>query len=280
VHVLNNTPWVCDCEDLSYWYGTTRKITKWKIAITKRFWKRKYCKKIMAMSVAAKKSILQWIKEKELIEKIEVVHPTVPRAKFNKKKHDKIVLVYAARGFERKGGLDVLTLFKVLRKSFDIELNFIGDVPEKIKKAFSGINGINFFGIQPQEFVYKKFAESDIFLLSSRSDTFPLTLIEAMSYGLPCITTFSSHNFANNEIIDDGRTGFLIEQKEGKKPFPAWAGRINFSQFLEKTRLLIENDSLRKEMSKNAKKEVEEGKFDIRKRNTKLRRIYEECLKA
>ena len=43
--------------------------------------------------------------------------------------------------------------------------------------------------------------------------------------------------------------------------------------------ILIENKKLREKMGKNSFKLVDTGKFSIKKRNKKLRRIYDEALK-
>ncbi|MGM0582986.1 MAG: glycosyltransferase family 4 protein [Bacteroidota bacterium] len=53
--------------------------------------------------------------------------------------------------------------------------------------------------------------ECDCFVLPSRSEGFGLPYLEAMACGCPCIGT----NYgAAPEIIDDGKTGFLIDSRE------------------------------------------------------------------
>ena len=46
-----------------------------------------------------------------------------------------------------------------------------------------------------------------IFAMPSRNEGFGLVYIEAMSHGVPCI---ASTEDAAGEVIDDGRTGFLV----------------------------------------------------------------------
>jgi len=48
---------------------------------------------------------------------------------------------------------------------------------------------------------------------------------------------------------------------------------------IKKTLLVIENKRLRKKLSQNCIKIIKDGKFSIKERNKKLRRIYEEALK-
>ena len=46
----------------------------------------------------------------------------------------------------------------------------------------------------------------------------------------------------------------------------------------EKTEKLMNNKKLREKMSRNALKEIKSGRFSIKERNKKLKRIYKESL--
>lgn len=58
----------------------------------------------------------------------------------------------------------------------------------------------------------KIYAESDIFAYPSRSEGFPLGLIEAMSAGLPAVGLYECHG--TNDLIQDGVTGYLTDSSE------------------------------------------------------------------
>ena len=80
-------------------------------------------------------------------------------------------------------------------------------------------------------------ANASIFTLTSTFEGFGLVIVEAMSCGLPVI----SYNCpcGPKDIISDGTDGFLVP--------------LNDEQCLaEKINLLIENEALRKQMSKAA----------------------------
>jgi glycosyltransferase involved in cell wall biosynthesis len=50
------------------------------------------------------------------------------------------------------------------------------------------------------------------------------------------------------------------------------------NQIVEKVSLLIENSSLRREIGRNARHLVEKGEFSVKRRNEKLKRIFDEAI--
>jgi L-malate glycosyltransferase len=66
-------------------------------------------------------------------------------------------------------------------------------------------NNVRFLG--PSTRVPELLQASDIFVLPSRSEGFSNALLEAMSFGLPCVVTRVG---GNPEVVVDGETGFLI----------------------------------------------------------------------
>ena len=94
---------------------------------------------------------------------------------------------------------------------------------------------------EPTSDIIGKYLESSIYIMSSRFEGFPMVLLEAMSCGLPCVS-FDCPNGAK-DIIEDGRNGFLV-------------GYLNVEQLADNICKLIENESLRKEMSNHAREDV------------------------
>jgi len=136
----------------------------------------------------------------------------------------------------------------------------------------------------------QEFKFADIFLFPAHT-TPAMVILEAMSYELPVITTDVR---ANSELVEDGKTGFLIKKSE-KVPYyiddfvPNW-GTPEFDnairtvdlkvvqELVEKTSILIEDRELRRKMGKAGRKEVETGKFSIERRKEKLKRIFDEAI--
>ena len=84
---------------------------------------------------------------------------------------------------------------------------------------------------QDKEAVYE---EADIFVFPTfyPGECFPLVLLEAMQHRLPCVSTTEG---GISEIIDEGKTGFVVE-------------RENVDALVDKLRVLIHNPELRLKM--------------------------------
>lgn len=277
---LNKKPWVVDIEH--YWsFSASSKIaySHFGKKIIKKKLTEKWCKKILPWSYAAKESIKNALPNRDIRDKLEVVYPAVPYFDIKKKRGEKEILLFIGRYFHQKGGLISLKVIDEITKKYDrVESIFISEVPEKIRKKYTKKNKkIHFIGLIKQEKLFKEiYPYSHILVYPGFSDTFGFAMLEAMSFGLPIIT---ANGFARREIVEDGKTGFVIEHP----------GKINYykigekeekiaKEMIEKTSILIEDSALRNRMGREARKIVKEGKFSIKKRNKKLREIYEEAL--
>lgn len=109
-------------------------------------------------------------------------------------------------------GMDVLlhAVVKVHRQSSGCECYILGDGPEKPElmrlAGAMGLNGcLSFVGYQSNPYAWLKTA--DIFVSSSRWETFGIAIVEAMALGLPVIATATD---GARDIIDDGSDGLLV----------------------------------------------------------------------
>lgn len=285
---MSKKPWVVDVE--KYWnfsasyYIAHSKAGKKRI---KKMLKSSYCKKIIPWTKAAKKSIIDSLKDKKIEKKIEVIYPAIPTPKFKKKKKKNVTLLFTGRYFNSKGGLQALKVMDILTKKYkNVDAIFISSTPKKILEKYSKNKQIKFYGLMPQNKLFNIFAKSDIFIYPGFSDSFGFANLEAMSFGL---VVLGVNRFAREEIIIDGKTGFVIKippisYKRGVFPnvqdgipiIPNEEKMIDL--FVKRASLLIENKSLRERMSKAARKEIERGRFSIKKRNKKFGRLYKKIL--
>ena len=119
-------------------------------------------------------------------------------------------LFFLSNLIDSKGYLDVVDICNELyKKKIDFECNIVGDgTDNNINKL---LNKINHYKLENKvNYLGKKYGKSKLDLLSSHNiflfpskypkECFPLSILEAMAFGLVCIT---SKEGAISEIIDD-----------------------------------------------------------------------------
>ena len=300
--ILNNKPWVIEAEHAASFLGlqkerlTDKNITK-KV---EKILSRDSCKRILPMSEISKKTIEHFYDTSKFKSKIQVLYPSIaPAPKIESKRNsDRIRLSYVSNSFFDKGGKEVVEAFINLQKKYDIELLLKSDVSrghihrctfdEFVKKYKNHPNLTFDTNIYTRDKLFSEiYLKSDIFVYPTFGDMFGgFVLLEAMSAGLPCI---GPRQGAVPEVIEDMKTGLLFEPvlkdfdisymlkhtyDNSKQKFPKIVERLE-----EKISFLIENDDIRRAMTKNAKMEIASGKFSIATRNNIIKNIYEESLK-
>jgi len=275
----NKFPWVADFES-SWQIFASGRTTFLGQKIIEKLLKNKYCKKIIAWTESTKKEFLKIFPNLE--GKIGVIYPAVPMQKNRRKKGKNILLLFVGRYFYAKGGHHVLKIMDDLTQKYsNVKGIMVSEIPEDIKKKYSRNKKIEFASLMPQKDLFDKiYSKADIFLYPGYSDTFGFSILEAMSFGIPVIT---ADGFARKELIENGKTGFVAEAEEKRD----WErdylkikeeGKIIKSMTASTEKLII-NKRLRKKMSKNCIEIIKNGKFSIKERNKKLRKVYEEALK-
>ena len=88
--------------------------------------------------------------------------------------------------------------------------------------------------------VYSHYIESDIYVMSSRYESFGLVLIEAMSCGVPVISF--DCKYGPRSIVNDGETGILVHN-------------YNIEKLANAICSMIENRKMRQRMGLNARME-------------------------
>ena len=141
---------------------------------------------------------------------------------------------------ENKGHLLAIYTIKELKnRGIDVKLNCLGDgiEREKLEKLVNELElekEIVFHGNidSPETFLQHSFC----YFLTSKSEAFGLTIIEAMACGLPVVSTDGK---GNRDLIQEGENGFMVWERDPKL-------------LADKIELLFKNEDLRKEMGENA----------------------------
>ncbi len=156
------------------------------------------------------------------------------------------VLVYVGRLAPEKELRSLLEAFALLREtSPEAQLVLVGDGPERaMLEGEAGRLGlreaVRFAGRQPMDRVRQYLKLADVFVLVSRLEGFPCSLIEAMSTGLASVV---SRIPANRQLVEDGVHG--------------WSGAVgDANELAAAMRRLIENPESREKMGQAARQRI------------------------
>ena len=124
-----------------------------------------------------------------------------------------------------------------------------GEEETKLKQQVAQLNlesHVTFAGKVPNERIPEFMTASDIFVLPSLSEGFPVTVLEAMAAGLPIVTT---NVRGLPEIVRDGENGFLVPSGDS-------------DALAQKLLILLSNNETRKLMSVNNKNKASDYSWD------------------
>jgi len=299
--ILRKEPWILDMmSELPYLLAWSEKhLKKYKDKI-KEVLNSNYCRKIICRVNKGKEAFLATFGE-ELEEKVEVVYwgaiPKNFKKEYNKERV-KILFVNSgnintALHFYAKGGAEVVEAFKALSQKYDnIELVIRSGMPQGLKREITKLGRVK---VIDKPILWSKLEEewlsADVFVLPNHVNTPSQVFYDAMSYGLPIVTT---DTWANSEIVENGKTGFLIHNPRSARFQEGPILHLTHPEFVNEIMkgpepkvveglvkvisTLIESPELRSKMGEAARWEVKHGKFSLRKRNEKLKRILDEAL--
>lgn len=129
-------------------------------------------------------------------------------------KLDNKTLIAVGRMAPEKGFSDLIDVIKEVDDK-EVVLNLFGDGQELefLKNKVKELNlekQINFYGFKNQDFIKKYMQNSSLYVMTSFEESFGLVLIEAMSYGVPCIA-FDSAKGA--KYIINEKNGYFIKER-------------------------------------------------------------------
>lgn len=130
------------------------------------------------------------------------VHPQIMRVK---SANAPLNVLFCSRLERAKGIREIVTAFNAISPEV-AQLTIIGNGSEKDWVSDNLTKNIEYLGFQKEvAHFYKK---ADVMILMSEFENFPISVIEAMNYSLPIITTGAG---GISEMVRDGYNGFVIK---------------------------------------------------------------------
>jgi colanic acid/amylovoran biosynthesis glycosyltransferase len=205
-------------------------------------------------------------------ERLRVFHLGIELGRFRSGGDNRTGLraIMIGRFVEKKGFEYGLRAFAEAAKGSEMELRLIGGGERegrlrRLAKELGIPSQVKFLGVLPYDRVADELAESDVLLAPSvvaadgDRDSGLMVVKEACAAGVVPIGTLHG---GIPEIIDDGRTGFLVPER-------------NVAALADRLRLVATDVGVRRTMAKAAR-EMVAARFDVSKRVAALEDIYDE----
>jgi colanic acid/amylovoran biosynthesis glycosyltransferase len=180
------------------------------------------------------------------------------------KSNGKFIITSVARLANSKNIHFALKLMKAIKdeQRYKFKYLILGDgyKREEVEKAVDDYNlhdQVVLLGATDHNGVIQILKDTNIFLLPSKKEAFPVVLLEAQAMGIPVVAT----NVGGvKEALLDGKTGYLVNVND----IQSTKSRIY---------TLFENSTLVEKMGNRGRRFIEEN-FDIKKLNKKLVHLY------
>ncbi len=179
-----------------------------------------------------------------------------------------IHLLFVGRITTQKGVDVILRALAEMKTSRPWKLSVVGTGPyldefRALAKSLRIDNCIEFTGWLDRPDVRRLYDEADVFVFPSRYEGMPNVVLEATACGIPVIGTRIA---GTEQIIRDGENGFLIDVDDQ-------------TTLADRIKQLIENDNLRIDMGKKARR-VAEAEWSWEKRGEELETIIESAIEG
>ena len=181
---------------------------------------------------------------------------------------DKKVILFLSR-LDWKKGLDILAkAYGIITKQRkDVHLLIVGDgqesFKERVKKWFRDegvLERVVFAGMLTGREKLEAFSGSDIFVLSSHSESFGMVIVEAMACGLPVVIT---NTIGIHQEITEAKAGLVVP--------------CDVSKLSEVITQLLDDKNLAQDLGRNGQVLAGE-QFDFHKTTDKMIEAYKAVL--
>jgi glycosyltransferase involved in cell wall biosynthesis len=205
---------------------------------------------------------------------IKVIPPSVPLEKFSKenkkrvREHlqlplDKHILIFCCSSLKNRRNdlerlIEALTFLK--KENLDFYLILLGAYPEEIKRNLSfPVHAVGF--VPYEEIMCWYYSASDIFINPSTQTGIPVSVLEAMSCGIP-VVGFDYGGI--KDVIEHKKNGYL-------------AKTYDIEDFASGIKWILEDEERKKYMSLNSRKRIKYV-FNLENVATEYIKLYENML--
>lgn len=182
-------------------------------------------------------------------------------------KNDRNTVLFVGSFITKKGIYDLIEAAKILTFRYDIKLDYVlvGDGPLKdilksrVKKY--GLEGyFSFPGFLDRQALLTAYHQAKIFIFPSYHEGLPTVVLEAMSCGVPVVTTNVP---GNRDLVRDGDTGLIVKPHEPEELAAA-------------VRILFSDQEMCKRLGERGRKLVEEH-YNWSKVAREFVKTYQDC---
>jgi len=224
-------------------------------------------RKIICVSKQVKSSLEKWLPSASY--KTVIIRSGIPLNALPGKQLQKIYDVLFVGRLERVKGVDILLrAAECLKKKYSMKIRIgivgTGVLLSDLKRLSINLginNTVEFLGVRGD--ILSLLDKSSIFVLPSRWEGLPISILEAMSRNVPVIATSVG---GISEVINDGEDGVLVTPENPE----LLAGAIIY---------LLENEGLRAKLATNAFKKVKE-EFSIDMYTSDLLNLYKNIIET
>lgn len=217
--------------------------------------------KILCLSESWKEVLAQQFK----LTNLSIVRNSVPLLTIHYDNHNEssqLKILFLGSIGDRKGIFELLDVIEILiAAGYDIKLAVggNGDVGKLLHRIDHGLlkGCVRYLGWVTGDVREREFLAANVFCLPSHAEGMPMSILEAMSYGLPIISTKVG---GIPEMVDNAVNGFLIDP-----------GSV--IQLEEAIRNMASNVYLRQKMSKKSL-EIIQDRFCFQEHVDQIRSIY------
>lgn len=203
---------------------------------------------LIVMTNKAKENYDLWLKDIKLKPEVVVI-PNMIKQNVNEKisSLDNNQIISIGRLEPVKDFETLIIVFdKLAKKNTNLTLKIIGEgskrqTLEELIEKYGLKEKVILTGRLNENQINDELLKSDIFVLTSKSESFSLVLCEAMNCGLPCVSF--DIDAGPREIIQNDVNGYLVDER-------------NIESMVDKISKLIEDSSLREKMGQESYKKA------------------------